>query len=354
MRFRLVFVIAVASVLLFGCKTGTDEQLQPSPDLRTSAGDILIVNEGLFQRNNSTLSLITTGGTQAITDVFEQVNRLKLGDTGNDIDVYGNKIYLVVNVSSYVAVLDKSTLKLLKQIPLIDGSRARQPRQLAFADGLAYVTCFDGKVAMIDTSTLSVSGFLDAGRNPEGIVTTQQYIVVANSGGLSAPNFDNRIMVYDRSNKQLVKTITVADNPTSLIAIGHDSVVCYSRRSSTTGSMAELQTVDLESGQITSTLLPAGSLAQSGDSVKYLYADGGRLKVDTWVQNKPSQRRLTLLEGQVMTPYNFVVEPVTGKLLITDARDYVSTGQLKFFSRSGQLVKSINVGLNPGALTVIR
>ena len=57
---------------------------------------------------------------------------------GNDIKIYGNKMYIVVNASNKVEVLDARTVKKNKSITIENG------RSLAFANGKAYVSSYAG------------------------------------------------------------------------------------------------------------------------------------------------------------------------------------------------------------------
>ena len=63
---------------------------------------IYVLSEGLFNQNNSTLTWIdfTTGqpdswvsATGSSYDAFEKVNGRRLGDTANDMILYGGRIY---------------------------------------------------------------------------------------------------------------------------------------------------------------------------------------------------------------------------------------------------------------------
>ena len=92
-------------------------------------------------------------------DFFLSENKRGLGDTANDMKLYGSKLYIVVNVSSQIEVMDAATGKSLKQIPFFaENGTPRQPRYVAFADGNAYVCSFDGTLSRIDTTSLAVTG----------------------------------------------------------------------------------------------------------------------------------------------------------------------------------------------------
>ena len=136
----------------------------------TGTAELYILSEGLFNLNNSSLALYSFKNNQLNTDYFRSINRRGLGDTANDMGIYGSKLYIVVNVSSQIEVVDLQSGKSVKQIPMLsENGSSRQPRNIAFDGGKAYVCSFDGTVARIDTASLSIDALTRAGRNPDGI-----------------------------------------------------------------------------------------------------------------------------------------------------------------------------------------
>src|ERR1700761_1245679 len=126
---------------------------------------LYVLNQGLFNQNNSTLSFYSYSSKTVTPDIFSTANNRGLGDTGNDIEIYGSKTYVVVNVSSTVEVIDSKTAKSIKQIKLFNGNTAREPRDIVFYKNNAFVTSYDGTVAVIDTAALTVSQYITVGRN---------------------------------------------------------------------------------------------------------------------------------------------------------------------------------------------
>lgn len=122
--------------------------------------------------------------------LFEKINKRGLGDTANDMKRYGNQLWIVVNGSSQVEIINLATGKSLKQIPLINNGKNRSPRYVTFLERKAYVCCFDGTIAQIDTASLEVEDYLTCGRNPDGVGAVNGKLYVSNSGGL-----DFRLMI---------------------------------------------------------------------------------------------------------------------------------------------------------------
>src|SRR5210317_173144 len=132
--------------VLVSCKK--DEIPVESPSVLETG--VLLVNEGLFQQNNSSLSWVNLSSQGVNNSIFTDKTTRALGDTGNDLKQYGGKIYVVVNVSSTIEVLSARTLEPVKQISMISNGVSKEPRNISFANGKAYVTCYDGFVDIID------------------------------------------------------------------------------------------------------------------------------------------------------------------------------------------------------------
>lgn len=182
----------------------------------TGTAELYILSEGLFNLNNSSLALYSFKNNQLNTDYFRSINRRGLGDTANDMGIYGSKLYIVVNVSSQ----DRSSRPAKRQVCQADTHavrkrKFRQPRNIAFDGGKAYVCSFDGTVARIDTASLSIDALTRAGRNPDGICVQNGKLYVSNSGGLDWEGIgvDRTVSVIDIPSFTEIKKIEVGPNP---------------------------------------------------------------------------------------------------------------------------------------------
>ena len=80
LRAYLAAIVAIGlSVALSTCRPMPTEPVEANP---VTTRGIYVLNEGLFQRNNSTLTFYSLDSNKATTDFFELVNRRTLGDTG--------------------------------------------------------------------------------------------------------------------------------------------------------------------------------------------------------------------------------------------------------------------------------
>lgn len=325
---------------------------------------IYVLSEGLFNQNNSTLTWIdfTTGqpdswasATGSSYDAFEKVNGRRLGDTANDMILYGGRIYIAVSESSTIEILEASTCRSLKQIPLSQNQTASQPRSMTAVGGFVYVCCFDGTVTRIDTLTMSADATVQVGRNPDGICHANGKLYVSNSGGLDTQNPDNTVSVIDISTFTETKRITVRSNPGAIYADGN-SVYVVSRGIFDYGTMnydSRLHRINTQTDEVTATYdIPVLRMdIVDGKAWFYGYGAGGTIQV-------LDLNTGTVLDSDFITdgtvvecPYSIKVEPTTRKVYICDALDYVTPGSLMCFSPEGRLLYRVQgIGINPNTV----
>ena len=326
---------------------------------------IYVLSEGLFNQNNSTLSWIDFGtglpdswdnGTGNSYDCFEKVNGRRIGDTANDLLLYGSKLYIAVSESSTIEILDASTSRSLKQIPMSLEGKASQPRRLTASGGYVYVCCFDGTVTRIDTLTMEANATINVGRNPDGICCAKGKLYVSNSGGLDPQNPDSTVSVIDIASFQEIKRVTVRSNPGSIYAYGN-SVYVVSRGIFDYGTMdydSRLHCIDTATDQVTHTYdIPILNMdIASGMAWFYGYGSGGTIQVLDLASGMIIDSDFITDGTLIECPYSIKVEPSTRKVYVCDALDYVTPGALLCFSPEGRLLYRVQgIGINPNTVS---
>lgn len=309
---------------------------------------VYVLSEGLFNQNNSTLSWIdfSTGlpdswntSTGTSYDVFQKVNGRRIGDTANDLLLYGSRIYIAVSESSTIEILDAATCRSLMQIPLSHNGIALQPRRMTAHGGYVFVCCFDGTVTRIDTLTMTADATIQVGRNPDGICCTQGKLYVSNSGGLDTQNPDNTVSVIDISTFTETKRINVRSNPGSIFADG-TNVYVVSRGIFDYGTMdydSRLHRIDTQTDQVTDTYdIPILNMdIVDGKAWFYGYGAGGTIQILDLATGTVLDSDFITDGTRVECPYSIKVEPATHKVYVCDALDYVTPGSLLCFSPDG-------------------
>lgn len=348
MRYISFFILF--SVLLSCNKEKTEPSVSNSAI--TQSG-MLVLCEGLFQQNNSTLSWINLDDETVENQYFLNQNGRLLGDTGNDMAEYGSKVYVVVNVSSTIEVLDKSSLTSLKQIDMKSNGVPKSPRKIKFHNGLGYITCFDGYVDVLDTNSLSIITRIKVGENPEDLTFANEKMYVTNSGGLNVPDVDSTVSVINITTNEELKKITVGKNPGGIVTDSEGDVYVISRGNY--GSIpSRMVRVNSASDEVEQTFsFNASGITKMESNFIIRYSDFNTLSSTVNLFDPLSETIIQsdfLEMNQFTTLYSVAYNPINQKIVCTDAMSYTNTGYVKVFNSQGVFEKSYHVGLNPNSI----
>lgn len=314
-----------------------------------------LLNEGNMGMNSATIDQFSYQSGIYTRDIYAENNPnivKELGDVGNDIQIYGSKVYATINISNLVEVFDLYTGKHLQAI------HVPNCRYLAFHEGKAYVSSYSGKVALdpnaeigfvaeIDTISLQVTRKVEVGHQPEEMVIHNNKLYVANSGGYRVPTYDTTVSVVDLESFNLLQNIDVAINLHRMRLDDRGDIYVSSRGNH--GSIPpSLYIIDTHTDQVVQQLdIPISNMVIDNDLLYYFrtpYTDeNGSNRVvygilDTKTK-KIIQDRLIRdgTERHILIPYGLAVNPETKEIFITDAQDYVGTGFVYCYSPDGIL-----------------
>ncbi len=353
----VIYFVSALFVALIFTSCSKDVPTLSKTAVTPGAQSLYVLNQGTMNQNNSTLTMYNLADSAATTDWFTTQNGVGLGDTGNDMAIYGGKIYIVMNVSSYVEVTDFKG-KALKQIPLFNGTVARQPREIAFYKNKVYVCSFDSSVVRIDTTTLAVDGITKAGSNPDGICVANDKLYVSNSGGLNYPNYANTVSVIDIPTFTQTKTITVVTNPFTLKA-GDDGKVYLLSRGNYGSIAGALQQIDPTTDAVTATYPGSAAVDFALDGTKLYYCnfDYSTMTSSVKVMDLTTNTATDFITDGTAIPLasGIAVDAATGNVYVaSSASDYVSNGTVYCFDSTGKKLFSFAAGVNPWKMVFIR
>lgn len=340
--------IFIVLLFLTSCKKDKSQESKMNKSMKNG---ILVLNEGLFQHNNSTLSWVDLSNNEVHNDVFLEKNNRPLGDTGNDMIVYGGKIYIAVTGSSTVEVLDKNTLKSVKQIQFNYNNQSQEPRSLAYHNGKVFVSSFDGYVSAIDTASFQITKRIKVGRNPEGICVSNHSLFVANSGGLDFQNVDTTVFEIDLNSMSIVDTFFVGKNPGSIIADDFNNVYVV-KRGDYSANPSELIRINTVDKTVTNLGIAVSTMSKRGNLIYLSYFNHSNSTSAVSIFDCATQTLINpnFINNQDITTLFGVVPYKTYELICLDAMSFTNTGYLRFFNQSGNLTNSIKVGLNPNSI----
>lgn len=346
---RLISALVLISLVFTSCKK---DDPTVSDNIPLNDG-MMVMCEGLFQQNNSSLSFVNFNSNQTINNFFLSTSDRALGDTGNDLKRYGGKVYAIMNGSSTVEVISGITGVTIKQIPMVEGGVAKQPRSVTFYYNKILVSCYDGFVDVIDTTSLEVEQRIQVGSNPEGLAVSNDMLFVANSGGLNFPNVDSTVSVVNLQTFTEELKITVGKNPIGIEVDSEGDIYVITRGDYNT-IPSRLNKIDPTSYSVTQFPFDASSIHPMIDNFFLIgYADlsTGDNQVGLFNTSGDVMTNATFLDMSVIqTMYGITYHPGLDKIFVSDAMDFVTTGSVFEFSGSGVFEKSFDVGLNPSKI----
>lgn len=323
-----------------------------NPEISTG---VYVLNQGAFGINNAGMSYYDLTTSTATSDVFTVKNNRGLGDTGQDMIKYGSKIYIAVSKSSLIEILDAKTGISMKTIPMLNAlSQPSSPRSLASYNGKVYISLYDGHVARLDTSTLTIEKTIQVGSNPEGITIANNKIYVANSGGMSAVP-DSTISVIDLATFTELRKIKVVIDPVVLKsdAYGDLYVISMGNYSTIPYSFQRVEAATTE--KVTAIAdVKAYNLTIDGDNAyiyNYEYDANYNVVNKTYsiydVKNEKVLKANFIASTDVAkTPYSIDVNPLTKDIFIGET-DFKNTGKMYCFAPDGTFKYSFPTGVNP-------
>ena len=365
--------ILIFLTLLSACRT--IEPVPSSEETPVGGGDsgpiegFFLLNEGNMGSNKCTLDYYDYNSGIYKKNIYAERNPgvvQELGDVGNDMAIYGGKLWAVVNCSNLVEVMDAATARHIGQVSIPNC------RYLAFKDGYAYVSSYAGPmeidpnyrlgyVARIDTTSLQVKDTCVVGYQPEEMVIAGNKLYVANSGGYRVPDYDNTVSVIDLDTFKEIKKIEVAPNLHRMELDTYGKIWVSSR-----GDYYDIPPmtyiIDTQSDQVIECmeLLAATDMTLCGDSL-YVYSNAWSYVTQTSdvnyaivdVKNHRVVTRRFITDGtdaQFQNPYGIAVNPETHEIFVTDARDYITPGKVYCYSPEGRLKWSANTGDIPSRI----
>jgi YVTN family beta-propeller protein len=359
---NVLFIALALCAVLASCHKNDDTQVNTVPAIN----GLYVLNQGGISKGNSTLSFYDFGSKVATASVFSVVNGRVLGDTGNDVEVYGSKTYIVVSETSVIEVINTQTAKSIATVTMNGANGVanapRKPRSIVFYKNNAYITTYDDNVAVMDTATLTISKYISVGRDPEQEVISNGKLYVANSGGLDYGNLDNRVSVIDLATQTEIKKITVGLDPVNVIATPYNEVYVLSQNVyganfsiTSPSSITVINTTTDVAGPITPTDLGyAANLVTISGDLMYYFAGDNKIKVYN-VKTKTAVSASFITDGTVLSsPYAITVNDATGEVYASDALDYASSGTVYAFDKTGKKEYSFKAGISPGKILLIK
>jgi hypothetical protein len=334
---KLLILTAIVNLLL-ACTKGTDNQ---TGSFLTGNG-VFIINEGNFMGGNGSVSFYSYDSLKIFNNIFLNANGRPLGDVPNSMVISGERIYIVVNNSGKLEVVDKNTMESVKTI-----TGLKAPRNISIISSTkAYVSSiYSDSVTIIDLSSNSISGYINIRRSSESIAVIRNKAFIANWVG------GKEVIVINTDTHKVIDSVEVAMEPESMVIDKDKTLWILCNGGWKREFYAELISVNTTTNDIEKRLVFASKQASptclqiDGDGSTLYYLESGVCKIKIDAVTVPT---VPYINESGHYFYKLGINPVNGDILATDAVDYQQKGHLLIYSSSGKLVSDAMTDIIPG------
>ena len=366
-----------------------DVMVVPMEDINTGGKTVkseivgmYLLNEGNMGSNKATLDYLDLSGNDETVHYYRNIYSernpstvMMLGDVGNDIQIYGERLWMVINCSNKVEVAHASDAVRIGKVNIPNC------RYVTFKDGFAYVSSYVGtqyggsdsplgSVFKVDTLTLEKVDSCAVGYQPEEMAVIGNKLYVANSGGyqgMTGQGYESTVSVIDLATMRETDKIEVAPNLHHVKAdhYGQLWVTARGNYNDETSTIWWLQP-NADGKMVVGGYLdqPVSDLCIVGDSL-YFY---GSQWSEIMLTNKVTYGIINVRTHQMVSnslsdapeiskirmPYGIIVNPLHRDFYLMDAKNYVSSGELLHFLPDGTFDWKVSTGDIPAHATFLK
>lgn len=343
----------------------SDGPENPNPDpveTQKSAGAYILTQGNYYAQVDGNLTYLNYAGFTSESGLFEKANQRSMGTTPQCGLVYGSHVFLGITESSTIEICSGTTMKSVKQIKCDSQSTGMQPRSMVARGNYVYVSMFDGNVARLDTTTLSIDKVVKVGPNPENMVIYNNKLWVPNSDGMNyAVGYGKTASIIDLASFTVESTVEVPLNPNQFISAGGKLfLLCKGDYADVKSTLYEIDP-DIaniqkdESKKESAWKKIAEATLVSGEDYGSIYMVNAPFVEGQVVVN---YSRYDIAAGAVKEwkpsgvdyPSDVAVDPASGNVIVTSYimddmyPSYVADGYANLYSQDGVLLKKFDIG----------
>ena len=364
-------------LILASCRD--DVMVVPMEDINTGGKTVkseiigmYLLNEGNMGSNKSTLDYLDLSDNDSTVHYYRNIYSernpttvMMLGDVGNDCQIYGSRLWLVINCSNKVEVARAEDAVRIGKVDIPNC------RYVTFKDGYAYVSSYVGSVYSgsssplgsvykVDTLSLEKVDSCNVGYQPEEMAIIGTKLYVANSGGyqgMTGQGYESTVSMVDLETMQETDKIEVAANLHHVKADKYNQLWVTARGNymDTESSIYWLEP-DANGRMVVGGHLnqPVSDLCIVGDSLYFYGSQWSEVTmsntvtygiinvrthqiVSTNLSNAPEIKKIRM-------PYGIIVNPIHRDFYLMDAKNYVSSGELLHFLPDGTFDWKVKTG----------
>ena len=330
-----------------------DKPANVSNTTPNSSGNVYIVCEGNYgSSNDATLYAYEPTQDSVFGDIYAAANNQPLGNVFQSMQRIGDKLFLCVNNSNIVAVVNADNWKLSGVINI------PQPRYiLPVSATKAYVSALYGnKVYVVNTQTLQVTDTISfPSQNPEGMCLYNSTAIIC-----TWDTACNHIYEVDVNTDKVVQAVKIAGYAPQEAVVDKEQMLWILAGEQYDGKIATWTRLDPSTGEILASYqFPADAntvrpvFNNTKDTLYYIeanqsggVADNGIYRMDIHSTLLPTQPFVVAKQYQYF--WALGVDPLSGNIYVGDPKGFVQKGSVYIYKPDGTQIKSFTVGVGPG------
>ena len=300
---------------------------------------IFVANEGNFGASNGSITMINNND--------EVYHVEEVGDVVQSLEVYNDKLLVVVNNSHMIKVYDITEDGL--RLPGIEISTDNSsPRELVVVDDKVYFTNWNTKdIKVLDLFNYNIETSISVDGLPESIVSDGSYLwvdIMMNEDYSSASS----VVKIDMNTNSVVETYEVGLGPTSLVVDENEVYVArtfYDENWIPFYGSSKIDGSDITINNYGVGVACGGSVMKYNNEIYRSY-DGGIAPLEYNLDIRTSSRIGSYDQSQVYST------EVIGDYIYFGITDYQSLNEVRIINTEGEEVDIYKVGQSPGDFTV--
>ncbi len=343
-------LIVALFCLLAACKKDKPDAV--SNRVPGATGNAYVVCEGNFGNGDASLYAFSQTTDSVYGDLYSMANGRPLGDVFQSMQRIGSKLFLCVNNSDKMVVLNADTRKLTGVISI------PKPRyMLPVSPTKAYISAeYSNKVYVINPQTLQVTDTIVLpSQNPEGMCLYNNSAIIC-----TWDTADNAVYKIDLATDKLVQTIKIAGYAPQEALIDMEQMLWVLAGDQYSGKTATWTRIDPSTGEILkSYTFPADAntvrpvFNNTRDTLYFIEAnqnggtaDNGIYRMGIHDAELPTQPFVAAKQYQYF--WALGIDPLSGNIYIGDPKGFIQKGSVYIYRPDAVLLETFTVGLGPG------
>lgn len=334
-----IILIGTLLILAAACKKKTPPVVTPDPPKYETSKGVFVINEGQFQAGNASITYYKFNDKSITNEVFKTENNRPLGDICQSAIISDGKIYIVVNNSGKIEVVNAEDFKAQATV-----NGFVSPRYIANTTGnKAYVTnLFGGQLDIVNTADNTISGQIPLSGWSEEMFLNGNDLFICNAGS-------DKLYVLDIGSNQIKDSIQTGAGVSSIRKDKDNNLWVLCGGDFYTSAPASLHKINMANLTVTQSLTFGSGefpgklqIDDAGENLYFINTDIFKMNyTDTQLPSVP------FISSNGKSFYGLGVDNSNQRIYVGDAINFSQNGKAFIYTEAGLVVDSFSTGIAP-------